>query len=79
MLASDSDIELKWHGHSGHGLRCSAILAGTPANQHERSDLLLRQSEDRFALADSIRVRIEIAAYREHGQVAHATFEPSSR
>ena len=65
-----------WHGHLGHELRYTAILAGTPANQQERSDLPPNQGKDRCALVDSIRVRIEIAVYREQGQDAHATFKP---
>ena len=64
---------MRWHGHPGDGLRYAAIWAGTPANQQERSDLLSISGKDRYALVDSTRVRIEIAAYRKHGQDAHAT------
>jgi hypothetical protein len=48
-------------------------LAGTPDKQQERSDLQLVRAKDRFALAYSIGVPIEIEGYLEHGQDAHDT------
>lgn len=39
--------------------------------KQERSDLLPCQVKERFAIADSIRVPIEIAGCREHGHMQH--------
>ncbi len=35
--------------------------------------------KERFALADSIGVPVEIAGYRDHGQDAHATKMPQEQ
>ena len=65
-------VKLAWHERLAHGLRYSTTLADTPVNRQERSDLHQIETE-RFALADSIGIPIELAGYREHGRDAHAT------